>query len=62
MKKHITAILLLLACTILSAQENGVKVKVTDIDEKGRVNVSRKALLPRPERAPRNHRGENKKQ
>ena len=30
MKKHITAILLLLACTILSAQENGVKVKVTD--------------------------------
>lgn len=27
-----------------------VKVKVTDIDEKGRVNVSRKALLPRPKK------------
>lgn len=27
-----------------------VRVKVTEIDEKGRVNVSRKALLPRPEK------------
>ena len=27
-----------------------VKVKVIEIDEKGRVNVSRKALLPRPEK------------
>ena len=27
-----------------------VEVKVTEIDEKGRVNVSRKVLLPRPER------------
>ncbi|MCF0114151.1 MAG: S1 RNA-binding domain-containing protein, partial [Erysipelotrichaceae bacterium] len=28
-----------------------VRVKVTEIDEKGRVNVSRKVLLPRPERS-----------
>ena len=27
-----------------------VEVKVTEIDEKGRVNVSRKVLLPKPER------------
>ncbi len=27
-----------------------VEVKVTEIDDKGRVNVSRKVLLPRPER------------
>lgn len=27
-----------------------VKVKVTEIDDKGRVNVSRKALLPKPEK------------
>ncbi len=26
-----------------------IEVKVTDIDEKGRINLSRKALLPRPE-------------
>ena len=29
-----------------------VQVKVTEIDEKGRVNVSRKALLPKPEKQP----------
>lgn len=28
-----------------------VRVKVTEIDDKGRVNVSRKALLPKPEKA-----------
>ena len=27
-----------------------VEVKVTEIDEKGRVNLSRKALLPKPEK------------
>ena len=27
-----------------------VEVKVTEIDEKGRVNVSRKALLPKPKK------------
>ena len=27
-----------------------VEVKVTEIDDKGRVNVSRKVLLPKPER------------
>ncbi|MDU4879908.1 MAG: S1 RNA-binding domain-containing protein, partial [Clostridioides difficile] len=26
-----------------------VEVKVTEIDEKGRVNLSRKVLLPKPE-------------
>jgi polyribonucleotide nucleotidyltransferase len=26
-----------------------IEVKVTDIDEKGRINLSRKALLPKPE-------------
>lgn len=30
-----------------------VKVKVTEIDDKGRVNVSRKALLPKPEAKPK---------
>ena len=27
-----------------------VEVKVTEIDEKGRVNLSRKELLPKPEK------------
>ena len=40
-----------------------VTVKLIEIDKKtGKYRLSMKALLPRPERAPRNHRGENKKQ
>ena len=40
-----------------------VTVKLIEIDKKtGKYRLSIKALLPRPERAPRNHRGENKKQ
>ena len=40
-----------------------VTVKLIEIDKKtGKYRLSMKALLPHPERAPRNHRGENKKQ
>lgn len=40
-----------------------VTVKLIEIDKKtGKYRLSMKALLPSPERAPRNHRGENKKQ
>ena len=42
-----------------------VTVKLIEIDKKtGKYRLSMKALLPRPERAPRNdrHRGDNKKQ
>lgn len=38
-----------------------VKVKVTEIDEKGRVNVSRKALLPKPEPKPKDKEKEEEK-
>ncbi len=38
-----------------------VKVKVMEIDEKGRVNVSAKELLPKPEKAEKAERPERKK-
>ena len=34
-----------------------VKVEVTEIDKQGRINLSRKALLPKPEREEREERG-----
>ena len=36
--------------TIDGTEFEEVEVKVTEIDEKGRVNVSRKVLLPKPKR------------
>ncbi len=37
-----------------------VQVKLTEIDGQGRLNLSRKALLPKPERTDRPERKENK--
>ena len=35
-----------------------VEVKVTEIDEKGRVNLSRKVLLPKPEKSDKDKKEE----
>ena len=37
-----------------------IRVKVVEIDEKGRVNVSAKDLLPKPEKAPKKEKSEKK--
>lgn len=37
-----------------------IKVKVTKVDDKGKVNVSRKALLPKPVKKKKNWKNENK--
>ena len=39
-----------------------IKVKVTDIDEKGRINLSRKELLPKPPDLPPRDREKGRRQ